>query len=58
MFELRDYSSPEEVINFLKKIVEDVESLRQSIKESYIQNQIDNVIELTETTIYKLENLK
>jgi len=36
----------------------DVEMLRQPIKESYIQNQIDNVLQLIETTVYKLENLK
>lgn len=58
LFEIRDYSTPEEVINFLRKLDEDVESLRQSIKESYIQNQIDNVLELIESTLYKLENLK
>jgi hypothetical protein len=58
LFEVRDYSSPEEVINFLKKLDEDVEMLRQPIKESYIQNQIDNVLELIQATIYKLENLK
>jgi hypothetical protein len=58
LFEVRDYSTPEEVINFLKKLDEDVEMLRQPIKESYIQNQIDNVLQLIETTVYKLENLK
>lgn len=58
LFEVRDYSTPEEVINFLKKLDEDVEMLRQSVKESYIQNQIDNVLQLIETTVYKLENLK
>jgi hypothetical protein len=58
MFEIRDYSTPDEVINFLKKLGEDIESLRQSIKESYLQNQIDNAVQLIETTVYKLENLK
>ena len=58
LFEVRDYSTPEEVINFLKPLDADVEMLRQSIKETYIQNQIDNVLQLIETTVYKLENLK
>jgi|694.fasta_scaffold48120_13 peptidoglycan hydrolase-like protein with peptidoglycan-binding domain len=58
LFEVRDYSTPEEVINFLKKLDEDIESLRQSVKESYIQNQIDTAVEQIQTTIYKLENLK
>lgn len=58
LFEVRDYSTPEEVINFLKKLDEDIELLRQSVKESYIQNQIDTAVEQIQTTIYKLENLK
>jgi hypothetical protein len=58
LFEVRDYSTPEEVINFLKQLCEDIENLRQPIKESYIQNQIDTAIELISTTVYKLENLK
>ena len=58
LFEVRDYSTPEEVINFLKQLAEDIENVRQPIKESYIQNQIDTAIELIETTVYKLENLK
>ncbi|MFN9951561.1 MAG: DUF5856 family protein, partial [bacterium] len=57
LFEVRDYSTPEEVINFLKKLDEDVEMLRQPIKESYIQNQIDNDLQLIETPVYKLETL-
>ena len=58
LFEVRDYSTPEEVINFLKQLGEDIENLRQPINESYIQNQIDTAIELIATTVYKLENLK
>jgi hypothetical protein len=58
LFEVRDYSTPEEVINFLKQLAEDIENVRQPIKESYVQNQIDTAIELIETTVYKLENLK
>jgi hypothetical protein len=58
LFEVRDYSTPEEVINFLKQLGEDIENIRQPIKESYIQNQIDTAIELIETKVYKLENLK
>jgi hypothetical protein len=52
LFEVRDYSTPEEVINFLKQLGEDIENIRQPIKESYIQNQIDTAIELIETTVY------
>jgi len=57
MFELKDYSNSDEVVNFLKKLNDDIETLRKSINESYIQNQIDNAIQLIQSTIYKLENL-
>ena len=57
LFEVRDYSTPEEVINFLKQLDADVEMLRQSIKETYIQNQIDEVVALIESTKYKLKFL-
>ena len=36
LFEVRDYSTPEEVINFLKQLGEDIENIRQPIKESFI----------------------
>ena len=52
------YSSNEQVVNYFKKMTEEIEDLRQSVKESYLQNQIDGVVELIYSTIYKLVNLK
>ena len=57
-YQVADYTTSDEVIGFLKGLSEDIENLRQSIQESYIQNQIDGAIELIQSTIYKLENLK
>ncbi len=57
-YQVADYTTSDEVIGFLKGLSEDIENLRQSIQESYIQNQIDTAVELIQSTIYKLENLK
>jgi hypothetical protein len=35
-----------------------IEELRKSVKESFIQNQIDTVEELINSTVYKLKFLK
>jgi len=53
-----DYSSGEQVIKYLQTLSNDIEKLRESIKESYIQNQIDTVEELIFSTVYKLRFLK
>ena len=53
-----DYSSGEQVIQYLEDLEDSIESLRKSIKESYIQNQIDTVEELINSTLYKLKFLK
>jgi len=42
----------------MKELDGDVESLRKSIKESFLQNQIDTVQELINSTLYKLRFLK
>lgn len=52
------YTSNEQVVKYFKGMVDKVENLRDSIKDSYIQNQIDGTIELMYSTIYKLVNLK
>jgi hypothetical protein len=53
-----DYSGGEQVINYLKSLDKDIESLRKSIKESFLQNQIDTIQELIYSTLYKLRFLK
>jgi hypothetical protein len=53
-----DYKSGEQVINYLKGLDKDIDSLRKSIKESFLQNQIDTVQELIYSTLYKLRFLK
>jgi hypothetical protein len=53
-----DYKSSEQVINYFKALDSMVEKNRKSVKESYIQNQIDTVQELIFSTLYKLRFLK
>ena len=53
-----DYKSPEQVIKYFKALDSMVEKNRKSVKESFIQNQIDTVQELINSTVYKLRFLK
>ena len=53
-----DYKSTEQVIAYFKELDENIEKNRTSVKESYIQNQIDGVQELIYSTLYKLRFLK
>jgi hypothetical protein len=53
-----NYKSGEQVISYLKGLDNSVESLRKSIKESFLQNQIDTIQELIYSTLYKLRFLK
>jgi len=53
-----DYKSTEQVISYFKELDENIEKNRKSVKESYIQNQIDGVQELIYSTLYKLRFLK
>jgi hypothetical protein len=53
-----DYKSTEQLISYFKELDNNIEKNRKSVKESYIQNQIDTVQELIYSTLYKLRFLK
>jgi len=53
-----NYTSVNSVIEYLQKLDKTIEGSRKSIKESFIQNQIDTVQELIYSTIYKLKFLE
>ena len=58
-FKLDNYVDGQTTITYFEamaKVIE--EELRKEVTDSYIQNQIDGVIELIESTLYKLKNLK
>ena len=56
---LQEYQSCEAIIMFFETLCMYVEKSRQMIcQDSYIQNQIDEVVALINSTIYKLRFLK
>lgn len=56
--DIYDWKSSEETVKYLKNLCALVEEKRNCCKDSYIQNQIDNVCELINSTTYKLRFLK
>lgn len=57
-YDIESYKDTSSTINYLKGLYDKVEELRDCCKETYIQNQIDNVCELINSTLYKLRFLK
>jgi len=53
-----DYQSNEQVIKYFKELDTMIDKNRKEVKESFIQNQIDTVQELINSTVYKLRFLK
>ena len=53
-----DYKSNEQIIKYFKDLDAMIEKNRKGVKESFIQNQIDTVQELINSTVYKLRFLK
>ena len=53
-----DYKSNEQIIQYFKALDTMIEKNRKGVKESFIQNQIDTVQELINSTVYKLRFLK
>ena len=57
-YDIVSYTSNENTIKYLQDLYSKVEKLRKCCDESYIQNQIDAVCELINSTLYKLRFLK
>ena len=57
-YDIEDYKDNTTTINYFKDLCSKVEDLRDCCKDSYIQNQIDTVCELINSTLYKLRFLK
>lgn len=56
-YDIQEYKSTESTIKYLKDLCDNVTKLRKCCDDSYIQNQIDNVCELINSTLYKLRFL-
>jgi hypothetical protein len=57
-YDIVSYKSTEATTKYLQDLCNKVNSLRDCCKDSYIQNQIDTVCELINSTVYKLRFLK
>lgn len=57
-YDIQNYKSTDDTIKYLTGICEKVDKLRDCCKDSYIQNQIDTICELVNSTLYKLKFLK
>jgi hypothetical protein len=62
---IRGYSSPasfredDDTIKYFEGLVKYVELTREKIsQDSYLQNQVDTIVELLQSTLYKLKNLR
>jgi len=57
-FKVEQYRSGKKTISYFERLLDIIEENRDSVEDSYIQNQIDTVQELINSTIYKLRFLK
>jgi hypothetical protein len=56
--DIENYSGVDQLISYFKDLDKTIEEKRKSVKESYLQNQIDTIQELIFSTLYKLRFLK
>jgi hypothetical protein len=56
--EYKDFTSVEDLVTYFTELEGLIEMNRSSIKESYLQNQVDTIVELINSTLYKLKNLQ
>jgi hypothetical protein len=56
-YENMSYKSKNQIIDFFNDLTKEIESLRKSIKDSFLQNQVDTILELLFSTLYKLKFL-
>lgn len=57
-YDIKNYKSTDATIKYLEGVCDKVSKLRDCCKDSYIQNQIDTICELVNSTLYKLKFLK
>lgn len=56
-FKINSYKNKKQVIAYYLEIIKKIDSNRETVKENYIQSQLDVIEELIHTTIYKLKFL-
>ena len=56
-FQMLGYTNKQQIITYFEALAKTVSQLRQSIEDSYLQNQVDEIVTLIESTLYKLKYL-
>jgi hypothetical protein len=56
-FKLVSYTDKKSVIEYFEELNKNIEKLRKGVDASSIQNQIDNVVTLINSTLYKIKHL-
>ena len=56
-YSILEYTDKNQVITYFEALVNKVYTLREGITDSYFQNQVDTIMELLESTLYKLKCL-
>jgi hypothetical protein len=57
-FKIEQYKNCKKIISYFERLLNIIDENRDSVEDSYIQNQIDTVQELINSTLYKLKFLK
>jgi hypothetical protein len=57
-FKIEQYKNGKKTISYFERLLDVIEENRDSVEDSFIQNQIDTVQELINSTLYKLRFLK
>jgi hypothetical protein len=57
-YDMEQYSNGKKIIAYFTGLLKVIEENRDSVDDSYIQNQIDTIQELINSTLYKLKFLK
>ena len=57
-YDMEQYSNGKKTIGYFTELLKVIDENRESVEDSYIQNQIDTVQELINYTVYKLKFLK
>lgn len=56
-YDIVNYQNNSQVVKYYQDLEKEVQKLREFFKESYLQNEIDNVEKLINSTIYKVKYL-
>ena len=56
-FNIMNYTNKQQVIQYFEALCSTITELRQGITDSYLDNQVDEIVTLVNSTLYKLKCL-